>query len=62
MDFTGTGRQTRKLIQVHSLTKEFDGQPLFSGITFELGPGFCLGVVGVNGSGKSTFLSLLEKN
>ncbi len=61
MDFTGTGRQTRKLIQVHSLTKEFDGQPLFSGITFELGPGFCLGVVGVNGSGKSTFLSLLEK-
>ncbi len=61
MDFTGTGRQTRKLIQVHNLTKGFGGPPLFSGITFELGPGFCLGVVGVNGSGKSTFLSLLEK-
>ncbi len=61
MDFTGTGRQTRKLIQVHNLTKGFDSHPLFSGITFELGPGFCLGVVGVNGSGKSTFLSLLEK-
>ncbi|MFO7988648.1 MAG: ABC-F family ATP-binding cassette domain-containing protein [Desulfotignum sp.] len=61
MDFTGTGRQTRKLIQVHNLTMGFRGQPLFSGITFELGPGFCLGVVGVNGSGKSTFLSLLEK-
>jgi ATP-binding cassette subfamily F protein uup len=61
MDFTGTGRQTRKLIQVHNLTKGYGQQPLFSGITFELGPGFCLGVVGVNGSGKSTFLSLLEK-
>ena len=61
MDFTGTGRQTRKLIQVHNLAKGFDNHPLFSGITFELGPGFCLGVVGVNGSGKSTFLSLLEK-
>jgi ATP-binding cassette subfamily F protein uup len=61
MDFTGTGRQTRKLIQVHNLTKGFGTRPLFSGITFELGPGFCLGVVGVNGSGKSTFLSLLEK-
>jgi ATP-binding cassette subfamily F protein uup len=61
MDFTGTGRQTRKLIQVHNLTKGFGGPPLFSGITFELGPGFCLGVVGVNGSGKSTFLSLLER-
>jgi ABC transport system ATP-binding/permease protein len=62
MDFTGTGRQTRKLIQVHNLTKGYGQKPLFSGITFELGPGFCLGVVGVNGSGKSTFLSLLEKN
>jgi ATP-binding cassette subfamily F protein uup len=61
MDFTGTGRQTRKLIQVHNLTKGYGQKPLFSGITFELGPGFCLGVVGVNGSGKSTFLSLLEK-
>ncbi len=61
MDFTGTGRQTRKLIQVHNLTKGYGQIPLFSGITFELGPGFCLGVVGVNGSGKSTFLSLLEK-
>lgn len=61
MDFTGTGRQTRKLMQVHNLAKGFENHPLFSGITFELGPGFCLGVVGVNGSGKSTFLSLLEK-
>ncbi len=62
IDFTGTGRQTKKLVQVHNLTKGFEGRPLFSGITFQLGPGFCLGVVGVNGSGKSTFLSLLEKS
>jgi ABC transport system ATP-binding/permease protein len=61
IDFCATGRQTRKLIQVHNLTKGFQKARLFSGITFELGPGVCLGVVGVNGSGKSTFLSLLEK-
>jgi len=61
IDFTGTGRQTRKLMQVHNLTKGFKDTCLFSGITFELGPGACLGVVGENGSGKSTFLSLLEK-
>lgn len=61
IDFTGTGRQTRKLLRAHNLGKGFGDAPLFSKITFELGPGFCLGVVGENGSGKSTFLSLLEK-
>jgi len=61
IDFSGTGRQTRKLLRVHNLGKAFDGTPLFSNITFELGPGFCLGVVGENGSGKSTFLSILEQ-
>ncbi len=61
IDFSGTGRQTRKLLRVHNLAKGFEGKPLFSGITFELGPGFCLGVVGDNGSGKSTFLSLIEQ-
>ncbi|MCG8564989.1 MAG: ABC-F family ATP-binding cassette domain-containing protein, partial [Desulfobacterales bacterium] len=61
LDFDGTGRQTRKLLRVHNLKKGYEGKDLFSKITFELGPGFCLGVVGENGSGKSTFLSLLEK-
>ena len=62
IDFSGTGRQTRKLLRVHNLTKGFQGKNLFSNITFELGPGFCLGVVGDNGSGKSTFLSLIEQS
>lgn len=61
IDFSGTGRQTKKLIRVHNLAKRIDGAQLLSGLTFELGPGFCLGVVGENGSGKSTFLSLLEQ-
>lgn len=61
IDFSGTGRQTRKLLRVHNLTKGFKDRTLFSNITFELGPGFCLGVVGDNGSGKSTFLSLIEQ-
>jgi ATP-binding cassette subfamily F protein uup len=64
IDFSATGRKTRKLLQVHNLKKSFPGQdtPLFSDLTFELGPGFCLGVVGENGSGKSTLLSILKKN
>ncbi|WP_462270142.1 ribosomal protection-like ABC-F family protein [Desulfobacter sp.] len=62
IDFSGTGRQTRKLLRVHNLTKGFKDRILFSNITFELGPGFCLGIVGDNGSGKSTFLSLIEQS
>ena len=62
IDFSGTGRQTRKLLRVHNLTKGFKDNTLFSNITFELGPGFCLGIVGDNGSGKSTFLSLIEQS
>ncbi len=62
IDFSATGRQTRKLLQVHNLKKGFQGNDLFSNLTFELGPGFCLGVVGENGSGKSTLLSILKKN
>ena len=61
IDFEATGRQTRKLLKCHTLKKSFQGKELFSNLTFELGPGFCLGVVGENGSGKSTFLSILEK-
>jgi len=62
IDFSGTGRQTKKLLRVHNLTKGFKNKTLFSNITFELGPGFCLGIVGDNGSGKSTFLSLIEQS
>ncbi|MBU0970463.1 MAG: ABC-F family ATP-binding cassette domain-containing protein [Proteobacteria bacterium] len=61
LDFSATGRQTRKLLQAHNLKKSFQGKQLFSNLTFELGPGVCLGVVGENGSGKSTLLSVLKK-
>ncbi|MBU1341986.1 MAG: ABC-F family ATP-binding cassette domain-containing protein [Proteobacteria bacterium] len=61
IDFHATGRQTKRLLTAYQLEKSMGAKKLFSNITFELGPGFCLGVVGENGSGKSTFLSILEK-
>ena len=61
IDFDSTGRRTKALLMAFHLTKAVNGKPLFSDITFELGPKFVLGVVGENGTGKSTFLSILEK-
>ncbi len=61
IDFDSTGRKTKKLLQAYNLSKSVDNKQLFTNLTFELGPGFCLGVAGENGSGKSTFLSILEK-
>jgi len=61
IDFHATGRQTKKLLKAFHLKKSINGKKLFSDVSFELGPKICLGVVGENGSGKSTFLSILEK-
>jgi len=61
IDFQTTGRQTKRLLGARHLAKNINGKKLFSDITFDIGPGFCLGIVGENGTGKSTLLSILEK-
>jgi ABC transport system ATP-binding/permease protein len=61
IDFHSTGRKTKQLLKAHNIKKTVQTKTLFSDISFEMGPKFCMGVVGENGSGKSTFLSILEK-
>ncbi|HNU69199.1 MAG TPA: ABC-F family ATP-binding cassette domain-containing protein [Myxococcota bacterium] len=58
-EFTGTGSKTKRLMVVRNLAKSLGGKPLFSGLDLIVSPGMRIGLVGPNGSGKTTFLRLL---
>ena len=47
------------LLSCQSLRKAFSGHPLFQDISLGIGPNERIGLIGANGSGKSTFLKIL---
>ena len=59
IDFDGTGRKTRKLLEAVNLSKGYEGRPLFTGLDLVLTPGQRLGLLGKNGCGKSTLMQIL---
>ena len=59
LDFTGTGRRTKKLLVTRHLGKALGGHTLFRDLNLTLTSGMRLGVLGRNGSGKTTLLRLL---
>ena len=61
IDFNTTGRQTKRLVTISNIGKSFKGQKIFDSVTLNLMKNSCLGVVGENGSGKSTFINMLAK-
>jgi ATPase subunit of ABC transporter with duplicated ATPase domains len=48
------------VITVTGLTLAFGKRVLFKDVNLKLTPGNCYGIIGANGSGKSTFLKLLS--
>lgn len=59
IDFTASGRRSKKLIEVIGLGKSLGAQPIVGSLDLQLGPGERIGLLGPNGSGKSTLLKLL---
>lgn len=48
------------MLNIHDLSVSFNGDYLFDGVTFRLGAGDRIGLVGKNGAGKSTMLKILS--
>jgi len=47
------------MLEINNLTLEFADRVLFQGVTVQMFPGHCYGLVGANGTGKSTLLKIL---
>ena len=48
------------MLNIHNLSISFQGEPLFENITFRLGNGDRVGLIGKNGAGKSTLLKIIS--
>src|SRR4051812_4013663 len=58
IDFSATERRTKRLLSAENVTKELGGRTLFRDLTFTLTPGTHLGLLGLNGTGKTTLLRI----
>ncbi len=60
IDFSATGRKTKRLIELEGVGYQIGGRTLFAGMDFTLTAGKRVGLVGPNGSGKTTLLRILR--
>jgi len=59
IDFSGTDRKTKRLLVAKDIAKSLGGKTLFSGLDIVLSPKVRVGLVGLNGSGKTSLLRVL---
>lgn len=60
IDFTGTERRTRKLVELQGVGKSMGDRRLFTDVDLVLSPGMRLGLVGDNGTGKTTLMRVIQ--
>ena len=59
IDFTTSGRRSRRLLVARGLAKSLGGRSLVQGLDVTITPGTRIGLMGPNGSGKTTLLNVL---
>ncbi len=60
IDFSATDRRTKRLLTAEGISKELGGRTLFRDLDLTLTPGARLGLLGLNGTGKTTLLRLFN--
>jgi ATP-binding cassette subfamily F protein uup len=59
IEFTGSGRRTRRLLVARGIAKSIGGRRLVSDLDLTITPGVRVGLIGANASGKTTLLDVL---
>jgi ATP-binding cassette subfamily F protein 3 len=57
--FTSTLKSSKNVLEARKLAKAFDDKVLFEDAEFEVETGYKVGLIGPNGSGKTTFLKMV---
>ncbi len=59
IDFQGSGRKSKQLMLLKDIGQSFGEKALFRGLNLVLSPGKIIGVLGDNGTGKSSLLKIM---
>jgi len=60
ISFASSQRKTKKLLFAKAINKSLNGKTLFEDLDLMLTPGTCLGLLGRNGTGKTTLIQVLS--